>query len=37
MKMINGRDKKDESLDEMNNRVSKTENFIKLTEIFRKQ
>ena len=37
MKITNGRHKNDESLDEMNKRVSKTENFEKLTEIFRKQ
>ena len=37
MNMTYGGHKNDESLDEMNNRVSKTENFIKLTEIFRKQ
>ena len=36
MKMTNGRHKNDESLDEMNKRVSKTVNFEKLTEIFRK-
>ena len=35
--MTNGRHKNDEPLDKMNNKVSKTENFIKLTEIFRKQ
>ena len=35
--MTNGRCKNDESLDEMNKRVSKTENFEKLTEIFRIQ
>ena len=32
-----GRHKNDESFDEMNKRVSKTENFEKLTETFRKQ
>ena len=37
MKMTNGRHKNDESLDEMNKRVSKTENFEKLTETFRKR
>ena len=37
MKMTNGRHKKDESLDKMNKKVSKTENFEKLTETFRRQ
>ena len=35
--MINGRHKNDESVDEMKNKVSKTEKFEKLIEIFRKQ
>ena len=35
MKITNGRHKNDESLDDINKRVSKTENFEKLTEIFR--
>ena len=37
MKMTNGKHKNDESLDDINKRVSKTENFEKLTETFRKQ
>ena len=37
MKITNGRHKNDKPLDEMNKRVSKTENFKKLTEFFRKQ
>ena len=35
--MTNGGHKNDESLDELNKIVSKTEKFEKLTEIFRKQ
>ena len=35
--MTNARHKNDKSLDGMNKRVSKTENFGKLTEIFRRQ
>ena len=33
--MTNGRDKNDELVDEMKRKVSKTEKFEKLTEIFR--
>ena len=37
MTMTNRRQKNDESVDEMNKRVSKTEKFEKLSEILRKQ